>query len=100
LAVLPGSGHLLADASEHRRVKPDSEYKPIKLHKINFNKDIAAFVAGGDTFGAVLTPDGEVWTWGTVIGEHADKDYYGPKGKDLNPKMKVIDQPWQVSNVE
>ena len=39
------------DASEHRRVKPDSEYKPIPLRKINLQKDIAAFTAGGDNIG-------------------------------------------------
>ena len=39
------------DASEHRRVKPDSEYKPIPLRKINLQKDVTAFTAGGDNIG-------------------------------------------------
>ena len=88
------------DASEHRTIKPASEYKPVALKKINFNKDIAAYAAGGDSIGVVLTRDGEVWTWGTVIGDHSSKDYFGPKGKQLFPKHKIIEKPWQVSNID
>jgi alpha-tubulin suppressor-like RCC1 family protein len=88
------------DASEHRRVKPDSEYKPIPLRKINLQKDVVAFTAGGDNIGVVLTRDGEVWTWGRVDGEHSPKDYFGPKGKQLFPKFKNIDTPWQLSNID
>jgi RNA polymerase sigma factor (sigma-70 family) len=88
------------DASEHRSVKPASEYKPIPLRKIDWHKDIAAFAAGGDDIGVVLTRDGEVWTWGTVIGEHSHKDYWGPKQEQLFPKSKIIDKPWQLSNID
>jgi RNA polymerase sigma factor (sigma-70 family) len=88
------------DASEHRRVKPDSEYKPIPLRKINLQKDVAAFTAGGDNIGVVLTRDGEVWTWGRVTGEHSPKDYFGPKGKQLFPKSRIIDKPWQLLNID
>jgi RNA polymerase sigma factor (sigma-70 family) len=88
------------DASEHRHVKPASEYKPMPLRKINLQKDIAAFTAGGDNMGVVLTRDGEVWTWGRVDGEHSPKDYFGPKGKQLFPKFKNIDTPWQLSNID
>jgi alpha-tubulin suppressor-like RCC1 family protein len=88
------------DASEHRSVKPDSEYKPIPLRKIDWHKDIAAFAAGGDDIGVVLTRDGEVWTWGKVIGEHSPKDYWGPKHEQLFPKFKIIDKPWQLSNID
>jgi alpha-tubulin suppressor-like RCC1 family protein len=88
------------DASEHRSVKPDSKYKPVILRKIDWHKNIAAFAAGGDDIGVVLTRDGEVWTWGKVIGEHSPKDYFGPKGKQLFPKFKIIDMPWQLSNID
>jgi alpha-tubulin suppressor-like RCC1 family protein len=88
------------DASEHRTVKPDSKYKPMPLRKINFNKDIAAYAAGGDNIGIILTRDGEVWTWGRVIGELSPKDYWGPNGKPAYPKSRIIDKPWQLSNVE
>ncbi len=88
------------DASEHRMIKPAPKYKPIPLRPINFNKDIATYAAGGDNIGIILTPDGEVWTWGNVIGEHSPKDFFGPNYKRLDPKYKVIDQPWQVSNID
>jgi RNA polymerase sigma factor (sigma-70 family) len=88
------------DASEHRRVKPAIEYKPVKLRKIDLHKDVAAFAAGGDNIGVVLTRDGEVWTWGRVIGELSLKDYWGPNGKPLYPESKVIDKPWQLSNID
>jgi RNA polymerase sigma factor (sigma-70 family) len=88
------------DASDHRTVKPDSEYKPVKLQKINLHKDIAAFAAGEDNLGAVLTRDGEVWTWGRVIGELSPKDYWGPDGQLVHPKSRAIDQPWQLSNID
>jgi alpha-tubulin suppressor-like RCC1 family protein len=70
------------------------------LRKIDFHKDIAAYAAGGDTIGIVLTPDGEVWTWGKVIGQHSPKDFWGPDDQQLYPKYKVIDKPWQVSIIE
>jgi RNA polymerase sigma factor (sigma-70 family) len=88
------------DASEHRMIKPASKYKPIPLRQINFNKEIATYAAGGDNIGIILTRDGEVWTWGNVIGEHSQKDFFGPNHKRLDPKYKVIDQPWQVSNID
>ena len=88
------------DASEHRRVKPAAEYKPVKLRKIDLRKDIAAVAAGGDDMGVVLTRDGEVWTWGAVLGEHSPKDFEGPKGEHLNPKCRSVDKPWQLSNID
>ena len=88
------------DASEHRTIKPASEYKPIPLRRINFDKDITAYAAGGDNIGIILTPDGEVWTWGRVIGEHSPKDFFDQNHKQLFPKYKVIDKPWQVSNID
>ncbi len=88
------------DASEHRQVKPAAEYKPVKLRKLDLPKDIVAFTAGGDNIGVILTRDGEVWTWGRVIGELSPKDFWGPKGKPLYPKSRVIDKPWQLSNID
>ncbi|MEI6196262.1 MAG: sigma-70 family RNA polymerase sigma factor [Verrucomicrobiota bacterium] len=87
------------DASEHRTQKPASEYKPIVPRKIDINKDIAAYAAGGDNIGIVLTPDGEVWTWGRVIGQFSWDDYW-KDGKQAFPKSKTIDKPWQVANID
>ena len=88
------------DASEHSRVKPDSEYKPIPLRKINLQKDVVAFTAGGSNIGVILTRDGEVWTWGRVVGLLTPKDYLGPNGKPAMPKSKNIDKPWQLLNID
>ena len=90
------------DASEHRRVKPDSEYKPVRLRKIDLHKDIVAFAAGGDNMGVVLTRDGEVWTWGRVMGEHAQKVSREPSGKQviLQYETRSIEKPWQLSNID
>jgi RNA polymerase sigma factor (sigma-70 family) len=89
------------DASEHRTVKPPSSYKPVALKKINFNKDIAAYAAGGDNIGIILTPDGEVWTWGNVLGEHSFSDYFGSHPHEVFfPKIRIINKPWQVSNID
>ena len=86
------------DASEHRRIKPPSEYKPIKLEAINFHGDIAAFAAGGDNIGVILTRDGEVWTWGNVLGEHRPSDFFGPGPRDYKtPTYTVRPQPWRLS---
>jgi alpha-tubulin suppressor-like RCC1 family protein len=85
------------DASEHRTIKPDAAYKPLTFQKIEWHKDIAAFAAGGDNIGVILTTDGEVWTWGRVIGEFSPKDYRGPNGQSADPIPKVIKKPWQLT---
>jgi alpha-tubulin suppressor-like RCC1 family protein len=87
------------DASEHRMIKSPTSYKPIAPKKINFQKDIAAYAAGGDNISVLLTPDGEVWTWGRVLGELLPKDY-GSSGRQLFPKHEVIEKPWQVANID
>jgi len=91
------------DASEHRRIKPDSDYKPIAPKKIDFTADIAAYAASGDNIGVILTRDGEVWTWGNVLGEYAQKDFFkkiGNRYKGLDPKYRKIDHPWRVANID
>jgi alpha-tubulin suppressor-like RCC1 family protein len=88
------------DGSELRTGKPASEYKPIKFKKLELPKDIVTFAAGGDNIGVVLTRDGEVWTWGNVIGDHAPNAFWGPNQQQLSPKYKIIDKPWQLSIID
>jgi len=88
------------DASEHRWVKPDSKYKQLKFSKLDLPKSIVAFTAGGDDIGVVLTRDGEVWTWGSVIGELSLKDYRGPNGQPTYPKLRTVTHPWQLLNID
>jgi RNA polymerase sigma factor (sigma-70 family) len=88
------------DASEHRMVKKDGAYQPIKVGQIDWQKDIAAFAAGGDDIGVILTTDGQVWTWGRVIGQFSKADYQGPNGQgQAYPKPTVATKPWLLTNV-
>lgn len=64
------------DASDHRIVKPDSSYRPIELKRIRLQKDFVAFAAAKDCLGVALTRDGEVWTWGILLGKHSMKDRF------------------------
>jgi RNA polymerase sigma factor (sigma-70 family) len=88
------------DASGDRFAKKDREYKPLKLSRINLHKDVVAFTAGGSDIGVMLTRDGEVWTWGTVIGELSPDKYTSPRGQPLNPKLRVVSYPWQIANID
>jgi len=88
------------DASEHRWEKPDNQYKPLVFRKLDFHHDIAVFAAGGDDMGIVLTREGEVWTWGKVIGEHASKDFWVSNKQFVDPKYRHIHKPWQVANID
>jgi hypothetical protein len=70
------------------------------LKPINFKKPYVAFGGGG--IGVALTIEGEVWTWGAVIGDHEQKDYYdgvGPKAKSIVPKFTIKTNPWPLSIV-
>jgi len=88
------------DASEHRTIKPPEKYGPVKLLPLKLPRDIAAYTAGGDDVGVALTPAGEVWTWGSVLGEHGYRDYEAPNGESIHPKLRLLTTPWQVANVE
>ncbi len=88
------------DAAEHRTIKPDSKYAPLKVKKIDLQKDVVAFAAGGDDQGIMLTRDGEVWTWGKVLGEHSTKDFVGPDHTPAYPKFRIKPDPWRLSIIE
>jgi alpha-tubulin suppressor-like RCC1 family protein len=88
------------NSHELRAVKPASENKPPEFLKLDLPKNIVAFAAGGYNIGVVLMREGEVWTWGNVMGEHAPKDFEGPNHTHIQPKDKVIDKPWQLSIVD
>jgi alpha-tubulin suppressor-like RCC1 family protein len=89
------------NASEHRIIKPADSYAPLQFQKIDWQKDVAAYAAGGDDIGVILTPDGEIWTWGRAIGEFSPKDYFGPNGKSTtDPTPTIINTPWQLTNFD
>lgn len=86
------------DASDHRRIKSPSEYKPVKFEKIDLHKDIVAYTAGGDSTGVVLTRDGEVWTWGAIVGKNPPTAFFDSHNHFLNLTYKIAEKPWQLMN--
>jgi alpha-tubulin suppressor-like RCC1 family protein len=99
---------------------PGSPYNPVKFRRIEFEKDYAAFTAGAvhaaapgvhGPIGVAITPDGEVWTWGVVLGDPPSlKGFPGALLarfiRVLNPKAPPFDSPpvfrntpWQLRNI-
>jgi hypothetical protein len=66
------------DASEGKPNGPRTPYQSVEFRQIRFTKDYVAY-AGGAThapasgvrgpIGVILARDGEVWTWGMVLGD-------------------------------
>jgi alpha-tubulin suppressor-like RCC1 family protein len=66
------------DASEGKPNGPGAPAGPVQFRQIEFRKEYAAAAVGAvhaaaagihEPIGVVLTPDGEVWTWGLVMGD-------------------------------
>jgi hypothetical protein len=109
------------DASDGKPNGPRSPYKPVRFRRIEFQRDYVAYAAGAThgaapgihgPVGVVLTRDGEVWTWGMVLG-----DPLSPKGhcqafiarlaqplhlkiSSPDPPPVFRDKPWQLRNSE
>lgn len=95
LILLKKDGSVWAmDASDHSKLYP-------QLKKISLQKDIVAIGGGAGGVGVALTRNGEVWTWGKVIGEQvATIRGSGKNVEVVEPKRAVLDKPWQLSNLE
>jgi len=68
----------LMDASDFDVNQPHGPSKAVRFRRVELGKDIVAYTAGGahaaaagihDPIGVALTRDGEVWTWGLVLGD-------------------------------
>jgi hypothetical protein len=66
------------DASEGKPNGPRQPYEPVQVRPIHFDKDCVAYAAGAThaaapgvhgPIGVILTSDGEVWTWGMILGD-------------------------------
>jgi alpha-tubulin suppressor-like RCC1 family protein len=66
------------DASEGQPNGPRSPYKAVRFKRVELHKDVIAYVAGAahaaapgvhGPIGVALTRDGEVWTWGLMLGD-------------------------------
>jgi hypothetical protein len=109
------------DASEGKPNGPRAPYKPVQFRRVEFSKDYVAYAAGAThaaapgvhgPIGVVLTRDGEVWTWGMILGDPptlmsrlqdlaagfaAKLHFRIPAGE---PDAVYRDKPWQLRNIE
>jgi alpha-tubulin suppressor-like RCC1 family protein len=81
----------------------------VRLRKVNLPPHIVASAAGGGAI-AAMTQDGEVWTCGTILGQHGLRDRFirfvqaqcwrvGWQVRwESNPSRIVREQPWQLRN--
>lgn len=90
------------DASDYAFVNR-ATYRPVELRPLNLQKNVAAFgAAGRGVMGVVLTKEGEVWTWGKVLGEYtpartnlqALANKIGWKTDRFSKKPVVREEPW------
>lgn len=84
---------------------------PLQFDRVDLQKQSAAFAAAGrGGIAVVLTPDGEVWTWGRVFGERPFMDrakrFFAEAATKVGIKVSPPDgtaiyrsEPWQLRNV-
>jgi alpha-tubulin suppressor-like RCC1 family protein len=111
----------LMDASDGEPNGPRPPYKPVRFRRVELQKDVVAYAAGSAhaaapgvhaPIGVVLTRDGEVWTWGLMLGDPrglASKLEYravqlasrfGYKGEPPNARPVIRQTPWQLQHLE
>ena len=109
------------DASDSKPNGPRPPFKPVQFRRVTLAKEIAAYTAGAahapapghhEPLGVVLTRDGEVWTWGMVLGDPSSlKSNVQAFGKKLanslhlkinwpDPGPVLRERPWQIPNLE
>jgi alpha-tubulin suppressor-like RCC1 family protein len=116
----------LMDGSSGYPNGPRPPYFPVKFRRIEFQKDYVAYAAGSihvagpgnhGSVGVLLTRDGEVWTWGVVLGDPPTlksrwQALCASIERSLHPKQSVNDfdlgpnppilreEPWPLRNVD
>jgi hypothetical protein len=87
------------------------EDRPLKFSKVGLPPNIVAWDAGGGAV-AAITEEGEVWTCGTVLGQHRTMYRFVRFAEELcwrvgwkvrwtyRPTRIVRAQPWQLRNVD
>jgi alpha-tubulin suppressor-like RCC1 family protein len=88
--------------------KPGTNLIVPQLTRLNLKKGFVAFAGGGTrAFGVILTPDGEVWTWGKVLGKDIPESpmfrYFAKLLRHVSirvdwgeAKPTMRDKPWQL----
>jgi len=94
----------LLDASEGHQTS-------VVLSRVELPPGVVAYDAGGGAI-AAITRNGEVWTCGTVLGQHGTKDRLVRFAQELcwrvgwkvqwdsDPKRIIREQPWPLRNVD
>ena len=116
LAKQDGSLWLL-DASDAEPNGPRAPYKPLKITRLEPGREHVAFAAGAvhaaapgvhGPIGVILTRDGEVWTWGMVLGDPPTgmsrllvpavklANSLGLRIQPPNPPPLYREKPWQL----
>jgi alpha-tubulin suppressor-like RCC1 family protein len=113
----------LMDGSDGKPNGPSRPYQPVQFRPIEIKKNYVAFAAGAaqspvpgvlGPVGALLTRDGEVWTWGMVLGDPSFTKHRWqatvvktvrriyPKTSLQDPKPEAVsrDHPWRLRNVD
>jgi len=107
----------LMDASDGKPNGPRSPYKPVQFRRAPFKGDYAAYAGGAvhaaapgvhGPIGVVLTREGEVWTWGMVLGDPpsfrsgletlavAVANFFHLKAQKPDPPPVFRAEPWQL----
>jgi alpha-tubulin suppressor-like RCC1 family protein len=111
----------LMDATDGEPNGPVYLHVTVRIERIDLRKDIVAFTAGAAhaaapgvhaPIGVAVTRDGEVWTWGLMLGDPrvlGDKlrlsaiklaNRFGYKGRPPNAKPVIRQSPWQLQHLE
>lgn len=111
----------MMDASDSKPNGPRTPYKPARFRRVELQKDYVAYAAGAvhaapagvhGPIGVLLTRDGEVWTWGMVLGDPptikgraeslaaklANGLHFKFRPGDPDPLFR--NEPWQLRNVQ
>ena len=109
------------DASDGEPNGPRPPYKRVQFRRVEIQKDVVAYTAGAAhaaapgihaPIGVALTRDGEVWTWGLMLGDPrgpvSRMEYlavqlaksFGYKGEPPAARPVIRPTPWQLSHVE
>lgn len=108
------------DASDGEPNGPRPPYKRVQFRRVEIQKDVVAYTAGAAhaaapgihaPIGVALTRDGEVWTWGLMLGDPRGPvsrleyravqlaTHLGYKGEPPDAKPVIRQTPWQLPHV-
>jgi hypothetical protein len=109
------------DASDYDVNQPHGPSKAVRFTRAELSKDVVSYAAGGlhaaapgihAPISVALTRDGEVWTWGLMLGDPRSPGnqllcrairfahYFGYKGYPTNAAPVIHQAPWRLRHLE